>query len=849
MWAANLPYYSEYQSSKRKPSVATKDADNLSPTTSPTRPGHSAGQLSPRSINQAFEPAVDGPPSPERLRQLSKQMKRASHLNRPHGPRAVSSSSNSPSLRSLTGDRPSWEVALENMSLSRRPSNRSTGSSAPSRDRPESMQVFGKSFLHRRGKANRESGSHSSGSSMYSAEMPVDSVPSLKDSIIPALFTKRPSRDESAQRRVQISGPFNFQHVTHTNRDDFPGSQRDRRADSVSEDALTQASDSGSAMTARHGFPGNDHHFDDFSSEHTEVPASRAPMLSRYTGPAPGPRRSMRHIRSQDQLRSSAAQSQRRPSLPPLEPSACPPMPPMPPPRLSSRQSLQTDEDVDPLSPTVMDRPLTSGGYRRPQLHSPTESIGQPAASPRALGYEPPNFDGFSFGRPTSSSHALTTPDDSAWPLGPGPAAFDSPLADVPEEEEHHGVTRRSRVSLASNNSSLRGSHSVPALRSLAQSQQRTSETSETLEALSEAQASPLGNQFDHDAALWDGNWEDDIDYCYEHEVEANCDYQWERASVDVSRDRLPPAVQLALAEDELAEAKPIHSSNNFPSMLLAAQSEVPALSPVSLASTTASQDVSTPVFNPGTGNFSLPRGERKQHKLSTLKQIRPVSNSSFRESQGFTLSPSLLIPGDYHHQMLEKNGYIEDDEFVQPIYDHHEAMMSRNSSSLMPQRVSTSTTETNSTTHTDFTGERHISTTSTWSSLTRHTASSTSLNKMATSWTENEQLVEREEEERKADSRLMPEIDEQRSLQLAATDTVPELMPFPNASFGRKSSHRSHASESVTRSDVAALQSTEQPVTRRPRARTTSVSTQAPPIGGYSLFPRDYPKPPIERV
>jgi hypothetical protein len=478
------------------------------------------------------------------------------------------------------------------------------------------------------------------------------------------------------------------------------------------------------------------------------------------------------------------------------------------------------------------------------------EPVGLPALSPRHMLEEAPNFDGFSFGHP-AASHALTTPDDSSWPLGPGPAAFDTPLADVPEEEEQHGIALRSRVSLVSNNSSLRGSVSVPALRSLAQSQQRSSETSETLGGFDAAtQLSPRGHHIEQDAALWDGSWEDDIDYCYEHEVEANCDYQWERASLDVSRDGLPPAVQLALAEDELAEAKPIHSSNIFPNLLSAATADTPALSPVSQTSTSASQDVSTPVFNQAASNFSLPRGERKHSKPAPLKQLRPISTSSFKESQGFTLSPSLLIPGDYHHHMLEKNDFLEDEEFIHPTYDRTDATASRNSTVLLPQRVSTSTTATNST---DVTGDRHHSTNSTWSSLTRTTASSTSLNKMANSWNENwEHLVEQEEDESngRAEALLRGEAGDHKSIQPASADVVPELVPFPRTSSGRKSNHRSHASESVTRKDATILHAAEQPVTRRPRARTTSVSAQVPPpVGQYSLFPRDHSKTTADRI
>src|SRR5262249_45140811 len=119
---------------------------------------------------ELFELAVDGPPSPESLRALSKQMKRSSFLERHHSHQTTSSGSSS--LRSLaSGDRPQWEHALEGISLSRRSSGRSTSSSMQPRERPESVQIFGKTIFNRRAKLRREgSAQSSSGSSLYSVD-------------------------------------------------------------------------------------------------------------------------------------------------------------------------------------------------------------------------------------------------------------------------------------------------------------------------------------------------------------------------------------------------------------------------------------------------------------------------------------------------------------------------------------------------------------------------------------------------------------------------------------------------------------------------------------------------------
>src|SRR3569833_1428238 len=66
----------------------------------------------------------------------------------------------------------------------------------------------------------------------------------------------------------------------------------------------------------------------------------------------------------------------------------------------------------------------------------------------------------------------MTSPDDANWPLACSTTtSFEKALPDVPEEEEHVVITRKSRISIASTTSSLRGSQSLPLLRQIAQTQ------------------------------------------------------------------------------------------------------------------------------------------------------------------------------------------------------------------------------------------------------------------------------------------------------------------------------------------------------------------------------------------
>lgn len=850
--------YSEYHPASRKRS-ASQNALSKFTTTASTNTGNHSHSISSVSLQQSspnlsdlLEPAVEGPPSPERLRQLNKQMKRASHLNRGHGHRTASSGSSS--LQSFTSDRTGVEQSLENISLTRRSSNRSTASNSPSRDRPDSFQVLGKNLFHRRGKlskSRRESSAPgSSNSSLYSAEAATDSsVSTLKESLLPNIFSRRKtSRDDSGlQKRLQISGPFNFQHVGHTNRGhlvDLP------RPTGVSGPAV--------------GSDVQELHLPNVSAEEIDTqsipPISRASFVPRHTAPAFGARRMLKHSRSQDQLRTSPPRPPVRPPRSPIEPTSPPTFPPVPPPRFSSRQSMLPGGD--PPAAAYFDRPLTSNSFRQPQPFGLEERQSQVLTGSHGHSNSA-DSDHFAVDE-HRFSHAITTPGDAAWPLmNQSITSFESPLPDVPEEEEQFVFTQRSRASRASrasNNSSLRGSHSVPLLRAFAQAQRPMSGGSDTLGCL-DTSAAQQGVQDGKRESCGSEispireSWEDDIDYCYEHEADANFNYEWERPSLDVGRDSIPPPVRVALAKNDSLNATPSSTAESSPGMLSASRFDVPALSPTSQASTAAGHEAITPSSTLAVANnFSFPRGE-KSVRASEIRRSRSGSQaSSFKESYGFTLSPSLLIPGDYHQQMLlsetEKQGHSLDGEPLKKstesiIYeentlgDHHSSMMFQSRSSI-------ATTDTYSTTISDSTGERHVSANSTYTNLTRFT-SSTSLNKMAgSSYSETADHVV---ETHLAD----PQDDSDEETTPPATkdthDTVPDLTAFPSVPSGKKSFHKSHASESVLRDELGSMKSAEANKARRSRARTASLSTQAPPVGQYALFPRTYAKGSVDRV
>ncbi|KAK3322346.1 hypothetical protein B0H66DRAFT_199699 [Apodospora peruviana] len=863
MWAVSaLPVYSVERDTRRKgekkpgnkpftvsgPSSRIASSLGFPPKTQQQQPEHQYQQYHSYqqqhqygdvdSLTELLEPAIDGPPSPESIRALSTQMKRANVKEKHQSHQTTSSGSSS--LRSLaSADRPSWENTLDGLSLSRKSSGRSSNTSnMPSRDRPESVQIFGKAIFNRRGKLKRESTAQSSsGGSLYSGDVndamlpPAPTSVPMRDSTIPAFFSRRRAAskateqvDDTASRKFHISEPYNFQHVTHTNRDYAPEVQRASRA--------SQGFASGMMRGARL----DDMHFADFSSDnlplneedemnipsepHTRITLSRPPsLLPKHSSP---PRRLVKHTRSQEQLRAPPP----RPPRSPIE-QAFIPAPPVPPPRVSSRTSMRND-GFDALGSGAIDRPHTAGSFRHPQpLSMAIDNCSPPATS---HGYLPaPDMDAI----PEHALSRFSAPDDANWPLPCSTTvSFDSTLPNVPEEEEAAFLSRQSRASLASNHS-LRISQSVPMLRPMSvlengESRRRSSGASDTL-----GRFDMFAAQRALRAALLEGSgadtlpresWEDDIDYCYEHAAEADCDFAWERPSFDQSRecDSITPV------DDQVRR---VPSCEVSPSMLTPGQFDLPALSPASQASSTAGVEAVTPTALglPRASNFSLPRVEAPNSK-NFLHVRKPSNASSFKESHGFTLSPSLLIPQDFQEQMAASEAEVPDArELSYHPYDGP-IMNMDNSGFLAQNRASASTTATFESARSGF--ERHISTASSSTDLTRMTTSTSSL--------------DMENCAPKAESlHRFPSFEfHSRAESKSAMPTLPESEEVVSAEltgFGARPPFLSRGSDPnlvrLAMDGEATHKRKDSIQARRGRARTTSLSTPPPP-NQYALFP-----------
>jgi len=338
--------------------------------------------------------------------------------------------------------------------------------------------------------------------------------------------------------------------------------------------------------------------------------------------------------------------------------------------RTSSRTASILFDKFDPLATTTIQRPYTNAGFRKP---APFVLPTPPPPPPRWNEQD----EYFSTKR---ESYVMTPPADGDWPLTASPSGnFGAELADVQEEEEEAGK-RRSRISTASGE--LRASQSVPALRLRSVSQPDETETPNTLTTIhcTTVPRPPLSPGFQSSQDSWDNA----IDYAYDHEAEADCDYEWDRCSQDDEDNATigevptcvdPPTLDLHLEDDD----RSVYKGRFRPSLLVPSPDDVPELSPISATSTSAS-DPRTP------SNFLRPNHIRS-----------PSHASSFKESHGFTLSPSLLIPADFQSQMEQEALYDEHYQnhttsasiFVQEPYAHSTSPVDETLSSTASYRSS----------------------------------------------------------------------------------------------------------------------------------------------------------------
>lgn len=264
--------------------------------------------------------------------------------------------------------------------------------------------------------------------------------------------------------------------------------------------------------------------------------------------------------------------------------------------------------------------------------------------------------------------HAVTTPDNSAFTLKSPPFRVPRPeLPDVPEEDDEKGTAiSPSRPSTAG--SGLRHAISFPSIGPIsprwsrsprkAKARDSGSQFSQSEECLSQSEIMlpplvgepaddiPLRPRFSRRTSAkahgFDACWEDDIDYCYEHAAEANCDFDWDRVSIKDTQDTEDITADSATETfdncDKTLSPEEI-STHHLPRL----ETSVPSLCSADSAKSSSLSSIAWPA----TPSYPLP----------SPRPYGLPSKIPARASVNYTLYPPLLVAQD-SYSMLHEESY-----------------------------------------------------------------------------------------------------------------------------------------------------------------------------------------------
>lgn len=456
----------------------------------------------------------------------------------------------------------------------------------------------------------------------------------------------------------RISSPFDFQHLTHTNRHHFAALQEASENDLASNFRAVRASQAPQASLT--GIKVEDLPSTNESTEDVSAPERRSLSAMElrsdmdfivsttdvHQEPSPAEDPLMPSLR---QVRS--VESFSRPGVNPRmhrhTQSANPP------PRVSSR----------PPAIQVQDRESSSVASPLQRQSGVWDSF-VPLSPTRGTGLLPSMAE-----EPDYMGHALTTPDDSA--IHTFSPSFSPGLEDVAEEPErfvsprpapepplksprspsYETLTFGQRPSF-SRHHRRKSSHVLP--KQLVQPQgpvRRTSQMSEphASPALSRRQSVRKGSCVRRKSNTWrviEESWEDDIDYIYDNALEAECDFDWDHTE---DRDRTPEqddhrrisnftnfTSNSSLASPMMTDPASPRQDSFRSSLLVPNTHNIAEIEPRS-ALTVSTADVPTPSDYFGVHNFP---------------------QSPFGDVNRFSFAPSLLGPQDYKDQPPREDIY-----------------------------------------------------------------------------------------------------------------------------------------------------------------------------------------------
>ena len=469
--------------------------------------------------------------------------------------------------------------------------------------------------------------------------------------------------------KQNISNPYNFQHLTHT------GTHHGKLLRTASEnDMVIEFSAIRAAQAPRKELKGI--RADSLHSKENS-PLSQPPSPTRSRGrmsPSPSSAGMGRGIRtrfpttmdSKSVVHARSVQSFQRVSSKSFS-SLTPPL--SPPARRSSRAATTTSSDyatTTPLSPTKLSFSQTSN------TPVSTPLVNRFSA---AFGASLPALDSSTVG------NAVTTPDDTAYALGPPTHSSScAPLAGVPEEED---IQQRLRASIgqwpatanpampdtkSSSSSSLSNYRNERLVACIKSSASITRNASDPTLPLSAGEVEEIPNKrqtlrFSKNISLMDYNWEDDVDYCYEHAAEADCAFDWDRASN--SEDHVSSSTETVKTDGTPNSSFEYAHTGSDRSSLVANGSNGTLLHgslPPSFLRKLQLRQPSTGLDTPSPhSTLTSPLSDVVTPSDSMLSsQVLTIASRNSQSSAMSNFSPALLIPQEYESRMSDADSFQE---------------------------------------------------------------------------------------------------------------------------------------------------------------------------------------------
>ena len=477
--------------------------------------------------------------------------------------------------------------------------------------------------------------------------------------------------------KKSISEPFDFQHLTHTSESHAKALQtatKKSHNELVSEFSAMRASQAarkelhgiraesiagGRSLSRQNSFSQENRTFTSHrrapSTPSPESEISLSPKSRDATRVSPVGRKGLRTSQSVDNFSRINSRSFSSPSPPHS-----------PPPRRSSRNAFNLPLDAIGKSvPPSKSNPAAKDSIVVTQHDISRRTSVENCTSPLA------QHD------PSSVGNAVSTPDNSAYILRPQLSSSSIALADVPEEEETSEATRQSMQGLGLTMASTHQHRKISTTSNLNMDAMPKSEdaplaTKEESRPSSDASAtsttrSSIATQTETTMTTsFTDNWEDDIDYCYEHAAEADCAFDWDR----MSRDEESRASALDQIIDEIMDsaASSFHQVENEAGYTASpvTGSQLDLLQPADTHTYVYSYldpshiKASGPARSPLSTNSStvFTSEALTPSEAASSPNVMRFSRRYERESGIFPTSPSLLTLQDYERRIAEDSSY-----------------------------------------------------------------------------------------------------------------------------------------------------------------------------------------------